>query len=52
LAAYEERVGAELGRSVQIDQIGGFVRAEGDYLLQVAMDGGVDNGMKTIVQTE
>jgi hypothetical protein len=52
LAAYEERVGAELGRSVQIDQVGGFVRTEGDYLLQVAMDGGVDNGMKTIVQTE
>jgi hypothetical protein len=49
LAAYEERVGAELGRSVQIDQIGGFVRAEGDYLLLVAIDGGVDNGMKSIV---
>jgi hypothetical protein len=52
LAAYEERVGAELGRSVQIDRIGGFVHAKGDYLLDVAMDGGVDNGMKTIVQTE
>jgi len=35
-------VGAELGRSVQIDRIGGLVCAERDNLLYVAMDGDVD----------
>jgi hypothetical protein len=44
LTAYEERVGAELGRSVQIDRIDGFVRAERDHLLDAAIDGGVDVG--------
>ena len=40
MAGYEERVGAELGRSLQINRIAGLVRAERDYLLDAAIDAG------------